>query len=106
MATTAQTSVKTAVPKRRLSERKRDNLFAYLFISPFFIIFGIFGLYPILFTIYLSFFKWDALNPMVWVGLQNFQFVLEDSIFWTSFTNTLLLSVMGTIPQLFIAFLM
>ncbi|MEK4248428.1 carbohydrate ABC transporter permease [Paenibacillus sp. FSL W7-1287] len=105
MATTAQTSVKTAVPKRRLSERKRDNLFAYLFISPFFIIFGIFGLYPILFTIYLSFFKWDALNPMKYIGLQNYQFVLEDSIFWTSFSNTLLISVMGTIPQLILALL-
>lgn len=100
---TAQTSVNTAVPKRRLSERKRDNLFAYLFISPFFIIFGIFGLYPILFTIYLSFFKWDALNPMKYIGLQNYQFVLEDSIFWTSFSNTLLISVMGTIPQLIMA---
>jgi len=102
---TAQTSVNTAVPKRRLSERKRDNLFAYLFISPFFVIFGIFGLYPILFTIYLSFFKWDALNPMKYIGLQNYQFVLEDSIFWTSFSNTLLISVMGTIPQLIMALL-
>jgi len=104
MATTAQTSVTTtSVPKRRLSERQRDNFFAYLFISPFFIIFGIFGLYPILFTIYLSFFKWDALNPMKYIGLQNYQFVLEDSIFWTSFSNTLLISVMGTIPQLLLA---
>ena len=104
MSSTAQTSINTAVPKRkRLSERKRDNVFAYLFISPFFLLFAVFGLYPILFTVYLSFFKWDALGPMKYIGLQNYQFVIEDSIFWTSFSNTLIISLMGTVPQLIFA---
>ena len=62
-----------------------------------------FGLYPIIFTLYLSLFRWDALWPMKYVGLQNFKFVVEDPIFWTSFTNTLLISAMGTIPQLMLA---
>lgn len=89
-----------------LTERKRTSLTAYLFISPFFVLFAIFGLYPILFTLYLSFFRWDALGPMKFTGLRNFKFVIEDPIFWTSFSNTLLMSALGTIPQLMLALLL
>lgn len=88
------------------TEKRRTRGTAYLFISPFFILFSIFGIYPIFFTIYLSFFKWDALTPMKYVGLQNYQFVLEDSTFWTSFYNTLIMGAMGTIPQLIVALLL
>jgi len=89
-----------------LTESKRSSLTAYLFISPFFVLFAIFGLYPILFTIYLSFFKWDALGPMQYMGLKNYEFVMEDPVFWTSFFNTLIISAMGTIPQLILALLL
>ncbi|MBD2846884.1 sugar ABC transporter permease [Paenibacillus sp. IB182496] len=89
----------------RLSETRRGYLTAYLFISPFFVLFAVFGLYPILFTIYLSFYKWDALGPMRYVGWQNYGFVTSDPIFWTSFVNTLLIGVLGTVPQLVLALL-
>ncbi|WP_010275656.1 carbohydrate ABC transporter permease [Paenibacillus senegalensis] len=88
------------------TERKRSLGTAYLFISPFFILFAIFGIYPIFFTFYLSFFRWDALGPMKYVGLQNFKFVLEDPTFWTSFMNTILIGLMGTVPQLAAALLL
>lgn len=103
MPQTARTAAGPAPKQSRLTERTRSSIMAYLFISPFFILFAIFGLYPILFTIYLSFFKWDALGPMTFLGWQNYQFVIEDPTFWVSFTNTLLISVMGTIPQLILA---
>ncbi|GFR37964.1 cytochrome c biogenesis protein [Insulibacter thermoxylanivorax] len=103
MPQTVPSSAGTAQKRIWLTERRRSSLTAYLFISPFFVIFAIFGLYPIIFTLYLSLFRWDALGPMKYVGLQNFKFVVEDPIFWTSFTNTLLISAMGTIPQLMLA---
>lgn len=90
----------------RLSEQRRSSLMAYLFISPFFVLFAIFGLYPIIFTIYLSFFRWDALGPMTFTGFKNYSFVIDDPIFWTSFFNTLIISAMGTIPQLILALLL
>lgn len=85
------------------TEKNRSRGTAYLFISPFFILFAIFGIYPILFTFYLSLFKWNALGPMDFNGLTNFQFVLEDPMFWTSLYNTLLIGLMGTLPQLCVA---
>ncbi|WP_270166644.1 carbohydrate ABC transporter permease [Paenibacillus sp. SYP-B4298] len=89
-----------------LTERRRSNITAYLFISPFFLLFAIFGLYPILFTIYLSFFKWDALGPMKYVGMKNYDLVTSDPTFWISFMNTMVISLMGTVPQLIVALLL
>ncbi|MFD1953262.1 carbohydrate ABC transporter permease [Paenibacillus thailandensis] len=105
MPQTVQTAAGARTKASWLTERRRSSLTAYLFISPFFILFAIFGLYPILFTFYLSFFKWDALGPMEFVGMENFQFVTEDPLFWTSFMNTLLIGVLGTVPQLMLALL-
>ncbi|WP_438349071.1 carbohydrate ABC transporter permease [Paenibacillus sp. FA6] len=92
-----------SVKKPFLTEQRRSRITAYTFISPFFILFAIFGLYPILFTIYLSFFKWDALGPMKYVGIKNYDLIISDPTFWISFSNTLIMGVMGTVPQLIIA---
>ncbi|GGH09109.1 carbohydrate ABC transporter permease [Paenibacillus segetis] len=86
-----------------LNETRRSRITAYTFISPFFILFAIFGLYPILFTIYLSFFKWDALGPMKYVGFKNYHLIIDDPTFWISFSNTLIMALMGTVPQLILA---
>lgn len=85
------------------NESKKGKLTAYLFISPFFILFSIFGLYPIFFTIYLSFFKWDALGPMKYVGFKNYDLIIGDPTFWISFSNTIIMALMGTLPQLIVA---
>lgn len=104
----AQTALKSphAESKRPfLTEQRRSRITAYTFISPFFILFSIFGLYPIFFTIYLSFFKWDALNPMKFVGMKNYELVTSDPTFWISFSNTLIMGLVGTVPQIILALL-
>ena len=50
----------------------------YLFISPFYILFLIFGVYPVLFSLYLSFTEWKGLGPIKFVGLKNFELLLKD----------------------------
>jgi len=77
----------------------------YLFISPFFILFGIFGLYPLVFSLYLSFVKWDGLTPQVWVGLANFSTMLDDDILRQSLWNTLVIGLLYIPPMLALAFL-
>ncbi len=105
MAQTALKSPHTESKRPFLTEQRRSRITAYTFISPFFILFSIFGLYPIFFTIYLSFFKWDALNPMKFVGLKNYELVTSDPTFWISFSNTLIMGLMGTVPQIILALL-
>lgn len=88
--------------KSSLSEKTKEALTGYLYISPFFILYFIFGLFPILFSFYLGFQKWNGLGEMEFIGFQNFKWILTDSLFWTSLSNTLIIWVIGTIPQLVI----
>lgn len=90
-------------PKKAFfSERRKEALTGYLYISPFFILYFIFGLFPILFSFYLGFQKWNGLGEMEFVGFQNFKWILTDSLFWTSLSNTLIIWVIGTLPQIII----
>jgi len=63
----------------------------YLFISPFYILFLVFGVYPILFSLYLSFTEWKGLGPIKFVGLKNFELLFKDKLFWQSMTNGVIL---------------
>jgi multiple sugar transport system permease protein len=80
-----------AVYKRRRREhgyRAREIGAAMLFVSPWFIGFVVLVLGPILFSIVYSFATYDVLNPARYVGLANYQFIVNDPIFYTSLLNT------------------
>lgn len=62
----------------------------YLFISPFFILFGVFFAYPLVWSFILSFQRWDGITEARWVGLNNYAFVLNDRVTQQMFTNTIL----------------
>jgi multiple sugar transport system permease protein len=78
----------------------------YCFIAPFFILFFIFGLFPLLFSVYLSLHQWDpaaGLAAMRWVGLENYLYAITDPWFRTSLYNTLWLALVSGIPQHLVA---
>ena len=78
----------------------------YLFISPFFVLFAVFGLFPLLFSFFLSFVRWDGLTAMHWVGLGNFQLLLTDSLLATALLNTLIIGLLYVPFMLVAAFLL
>ncbi len=85
--------------------RSRD-LAPYCFIAPFFILFFVFGLFPLLFSVYLSLHQWDpaaGLSAMRWVGLDNYFYALTDPWFRDSLGNTLWLALASGIPQHLVA---
>jgi ABC-type sugar transport system permease subunit len=85
-------------------ETLNRNKTPYLYIAPFFISFAIFGLYPLLFSVQLSFSDYRIGRGGNWVGLLNFQRVLADPLFWTSLKNVIILWL-GTLPiQLVLGF--
>ena len=69
----------------------KRNRWAYFFISPFYILFAVFGLYPMVLSVYLSFTRWKGVGPMEFAGLVNFQLIPKDKIFWQSMTNGIIL---------------
>ncbi|XHS79927.1 carbohydrate ABC transporter permease [Burkholderiaceae bacterium UC74_6] len=78
----------------------------YLLISPFLILFGIFGLFPLLFSLWLAFQSWEptsGLDAMRFVGIDNFVFALTDGWFWKSLKNTLWLATASGLPQHLVA---
>lgn len=75
----------------------------YLAISPFYLLFLVFGLFPILFSIYLSFTDWDGMGKISFVGLAQYQYLLTDPRFWNAVANTFIIFFISTIPMLFFA---
>jgi len=88
-----------------LRRRLWQNRHFYLFISPFFLTFGVFGLYPLAFSFYLSFVKWDGLTDRSFVGIQNYITLFQDDAFYTSIWNTILIGLFYIPPMFLFAFL-
>lgn len=81
----------------------RANRMIYLLISPFFILYAIFGLYPILYSLILSFHKWSGSSTMEFAGLTNYRYLLQDAVFLKSVVNTLIIWCINTIPMVALA---
>ncbi|GAB3835152.1 carbohydrate ABC transporter permease [Kribbella italica] len=75
----------------------------YVAVSPFFVLFAVFGAFPVFFSIWLSFHSWDGIGQMTWVGLEQYSYLLTDPTFWKSITNTLIIWVLSTVPMLLLA---
>ncbi len=88
-----------ATPTRALRARR---VAPYLFIAPFFVLFAVFGAFPLGFSVWLSLHQWDAaagLQAMHWVGLANYRYALTDPWFAKSLLNTLWFALASGIPQ-------
>lgn len=78
----------------------------YVLLSPFVVLFMVFGMFPLLFSLYLAFQSWEptaGLGTMQFVGLENFAFSLQDEWFWKSLKNTAWLAVASGVPQHLVA---
>ena len=78
----------------------------YALLAPFLLLFVVFGLFPLMFSLYLAFHSWEptsGLGAMHWVGLDNFAFALQDEWFWKSLRNTGWLAVASGVPQHLVA---
>ena len=85
-----------------LKSSQREAISGYLFILPNFFGFLLFIFIPIIFSLVLSFSKWDILTPPSFVGITNFinllgfhreagHIVFNDPLFWKCFGNTIFL---------------
>jgi multiple sugar transport system permease protein len=68
---------------------RQDRWAPYYFISPFYILFILFFLVPTVGALVLGFYRWRALGDPIWIGLQNYERLWSDRIFWRSVENTL-----------------
>lgn len=64
--------------------------FISLTLLPALVILSIYVFWPILYSVYLSFFKTRLFKPVEFVGLEQYRAVLSDPLFWTATRNTVL----------------
>nr|PZN56640.1 MAG: sugar ABC transporter permease [Chloroflexota bacterium] len=84
------------------SWRRRWRMYrdAYLLIAPAWIIFAVFVIVPIINTIYLSFFKYGLTDPNIqFIGLQNYQQLLNDPVFWRALRNNGIILIGSVVIQ-------
>lgn len=86
--------------KRRVWREIKRNKVAYAYIAPFFILFAIFGIFPLVSGLYISFFRWDGISDMHFVGVQNYINLFNDPLFWKALKNTLFIGIIAHIPIL------
>lgn len=77
----------------------------YLFVLPFVAVFVAFSVYPMLFTLRLSFTDWRGSGAAQWVGWDNYAYLLGNEMFWGSLGNSALLWLMIVPVQVVLALL-
>ena len=76
----------------------------YLYISPFFILFILTGLFPLLYTAYVSVYDWHIIGGQGdFAGAGNFQWVLAQDKFWVALRNSFSIFLISAIPQVILA---
>lgn len=89
----------------RMSRRARRDMFAFIgFTAPNFLLLGVFVFWPIIYSLYLSFFKWNMISPKkTFLGVANYQALFSDPVFWQVTRNTLTLALFTVFIKLAIA---
>ena len=94
--------------KNLLKKLANDQSFAgWLFIMPALVGTVVFIIIPVICSFGLSFVKWDLLNPIEFVGLENYKTIFQDKVFYKILMNTIVFavstSVFGVIIPLILA---
>lgn len=68
--------------------QRREAVDGYLFIMPWLVGFVLFVAGPMIASIVLAFMEWNLFSPPTWVGLENFQAMIDNELVWKSLWNT------------------
>ncbi|MDD9375613.1 sugar ABC transporter permease [Streptomyces sp. ZAF1911] len=75
----------------------------YLFIAPFFLTFAAFGLFPLIYTGWLSLHRVELGGSAQWKGMENYTSLATSEFFWNALANTFTIGLISTVPQLLMA---
>lgn len=102
-------NLKTNVGKSqiRLKNERKERRLAYLLLLPAILAFAVFMFWPVIYTLYLSFFKWNMISPeKTFVGIKNYVNVFNSSEFKSTVSNTLLYIVLFIVMDVVIPYLL
>jgi len=67
---------------------KKFSITPYLFLAPALIVIAVFFIYPIIAVVYYSFTDYNIMTPPVWAGLENYQRLVKDPVFWQALQHS------------------
>lgn len=81
----------------------KNKILPYVIVSPYLLHFALFVAFPVVFSIVLTFHKWNIISPMEYTGFNNYIRLFSDKVFLRSILNTLLFLVIHIPLQIIIA---
>jgi len=81
----------------------QKKILPYLLVSPYMVHFLMFVAFPVVFSVVLTFHKWNIIAPMEYTGLNNYILLFNDKIFLKSVGNTLIFLLIHIPLQIIIA---
>jgi len=89
-----------------MKQQHTIKIIPYLMVSPYLVHLCLFVLFPVFFSLFLMFFRWNIISPMEYIGLQNFYKLFQDRLFFRSLGNTLVFLLIHIPLQILIALLL
>jgi multiple sugar transport system permease protein len=93
------------MPKKKNKVDK--GKYGIYFVIPYFVIFLLFSLYPVIYTLIISLKKWDGMSlNQTFVGLKNYVTLIHDALFYQAIANTFIMWISAVVPQMVFALLL
>lgn len=83
--------------RSRLGKRIRENVEAYLYLLPAFVVLGVFTFYPVVRAFQISLYRWPVIGAKTFVGFGNYLKLIGDREFWMALRNTSYYAL-GSVP--------
>jgi len=81
----------------------KKNIVPYFMVSPYLLHLILFIAFPVVFSVILTFHKWNIISPMEFVGFDNFIRLFQDRLFWKAILNTLVFLIIHIPLQIIVA---
>lgn len=94
-------AISTVSPNREYlgAAQLRKYWLPALFLAPAGFFLAAFIAVPMIQAILLGFQRWNGIEPATWVGLRNYENLLQDKVFWKSMGNVVYYTVATTVFQ-------
>lgn len=75
----------------------------YVYVAPFFLVFAAFGLFPLVYTAWISLHSYKLGGTMNWAGIDNYVWLFTNPKFYNALWKTITIGILSTVPQLLLA---
>jgi len=89
-----------------MKKRSKKSLLSYFLVSPYLVHLLLFISFPVIFSVVLTFHKWNIISEMQFVGVDNYIRIFHDRLFWKALLNTVTFLLIHIPLQILIALLL